>query len=369
MTATRRESTVQQGVSSNGLHASDQPLAALYDLAILDLDGVVYVGADAVPGAASAIAQASDAGLRSCFLTNNASRPPDVVAEHLRSLAVPAEVSDVLTSAQVGAALLADRLPPGSRVLLIGGAGLQVALTEAGLLPVGSMDEDPVAVVQGFSPDLTWRLLAESTRAVRAGLYWVATNLDLTVPTPFGPAPGNGSLVEIVARAAGRGPDAVAGKPQPAPFLDAVRRYGAQAPMAVGDRLDTDIQGAVAAGMPALAVMTGVSGVNDLVHAAADRRPTYLSVDLFGLMETHPEVHVTSGETTTATCRDAQVEVASGSDGAIVRVGAAGSDPMDLLRAACAASWAWTDRTSGVASTRELLEALDRFPATATWAR
>lgn len=373
MTASHRESTVQQGVSGSGLHSTEQPLAALYDLAILDLDGVVYVGPDAVPGAASAVAQAGAAGLRCCFLTNNASRPPEVVAEHLRSLAVPAEVNDVLTSAQVGAALLADKLPPGSRVLLIGGAGLEVALTEVGLVPVGSMDEDPVAVVQGFSPDLTWRLLAEGTRAARAGLYWVATNLDLTVPTPFGPAPGNGSLVEIVARAAGRGPDAVAGKPQPAPFLDAVRRYGAQAPLVVGDRLDTDIQGAVAAGMPSLAVMTGVSGVNDLLHAAADRRPTYLSVDLFGLLETHPEVSVTSGETTAAACRGAQVEVisevTSGADGAIVRVPAAGQDPMDLLRAACTASWAWTDRTSGAVTTRELLEVLDRFPATATWAR
>jgi len=355
-----------EAVVAQGLQGCGQPLATVYDLAVLDLDGVVYVGPDAVPGAAAAIARAGAAGMRCCFLTNNASRPPEVVAEHLRSLSVPAEVSDVLTSAQVGAALLAATLAPGSRVLVVGGLGLQAALTEVGLVPVSGMDAEPVAVVQGFSPELSWRLLAEATRAVRAGLFWVATNLDLTVPTPHGPAPGNGSLVQVVATAAGRGPDAVAGKPQPEPFLDAVRRYGARAPLAVGDRLDTDVQGAVAAGMPALAVLTGVCGVTDLVHAAADRRPTYLGADLSALLDSHPATAVSAHS---ATCRAARVVIIPDGDGAAVSVRADGQDPLDLLRAACAAAWAWTDQGGAAPSTTGLLQALARFETTTAWAR
>lgn len=182
-----------QPAAPEGILASDGCLAAAHDLVIFDLDGVVYVGPDAVPGAVDTIeALRSGAGtgrpVPCCFLTNNASRTPDMVAEHLRELSIPARRDEVLTSAQVAAGLLAQRLPAGARVLVIGGTGLVVALREDGLVPVSSMDEEPAAVVQGFSPDLSWRRLAEAARAVQAGLFWVATNLDLTVPTPHGPA-------------------------------------------------------------------------------------------------------------------------------------------------------------------------------------
>jgi HAD superfamily hydrolase (TIGR01450 family) len=271
-----------------GLRGSRRPLSEVFDLAILDLDGVVYIGDDAVPGAAEAIEQAAARGLRPCYVTNNASRTPDTVAEHLVRLGVPAGVEDVLTSAQVAAALLARRLPAGSRVLVVGGTGLRVALTTSGLVPVASMDDGPAAVVQGFSPDIDWRLLAEGTRAVRAGLPWVASNLDLTVPTPFGPAPGNGSLVQVVATAAGRGPDDVAGKPRPGAFLEAARQAGSSRPLVVGDRLDTDLEGARAAGMHGLLVLTGVTGVTDLLAASAQERPDYVGYDLHAMLAPHP---------------------------------------------------------------------------------
>src|SRR5262244_1686344 len=99
-------------------------LTERYDLALLDLDGVVYIGRDPVPGAAAALESARVAGIRLCYVTNNASRPPQVVAEHLRSLGVPASDEEVVTSAQAAAALLAERLPAGAAVLVVGGEGL-----------------------------------------------------------------------------------------------------------------------------------------------------------------------------------------------------------------------------------------------------
>lgn len=360
---------VSEAVAAQRLGACEAPLAEVFDLAILDLDGVVYVGRDAVPGAAPAIAEAGRRGLRSCFVTNNASRTPDTVADHLTELGVPAGPDDVVTSAQVAAALLARRLEPGSRVLVIGGTGLRVALKEAGLVPVATMDDGPAAVVQGFSPDLDWRALAQGTRAVRAGLPWVATNLDPTVPTPHGPAPGNGSLVRLIATAAEKDPDEIAGKPQPQPFLEAARRYGANSPLVVGDRLDTDLEGAAAAAMPGLAVLTGISGARDLVRAARGMRPTFVAVDLAGLLEPHPDApaHLDGGRAL-ATCRSARVSV----DPTGVEVLATGGDALDLLRAACAAAWCAADATivdTGAVDVTPLVQPLQALTSGATWAR
>jgi len=365
------------------LSGSEAPLAGQFDLIVLDLDGVVYIGPDAVPGAADAIAATGRLGVRSCFLTNNASRTPEQVAGHLVELAVPATADDVVTSAQVAAGLLAQRLRAGGRVLVVGGLGLKVALAGAGLVPVDTMAEQPDAVVQGFSPDITWRLLAEGTHAVRTGLLWVASNLDLTVPTPNGPAPGNGALVQLVVTAAGRRPDLVAGKPQPQPFLAAAQRYASERPLVVGDRLDTDIEGGCAAGMPGLAVLTGVCGASDLVLAPAGMRPTFLGRDLGALLEAHPEVRVgpgSSADAVRASCNAGVVAASStGTGGGRLEVSASGTDPLDLLRAGCAAAWALADRSgtgsrpagdaAGALDLTGLLAALTDLDATLTWAR
>lgn len=374
MTGPTGSTPVSEEVGGAGIRPSEGPLAEVHDLAVVDLDGVVYVGPDPVPGAPEAIATARAAGLRLCYLTNNASRTPDAVADHLVRLGIAADVEEVLTSAQVGAALLARQLEPGARVLVVGGQGLRVALVDHDLVPVDTMDQDPSAVAQGFNPDLTWRLLAEGTRGVRAGLTWLATNLDLTVPTPFGPAPGNGSLVAAVATAAGRRPDLVAGKPQPEPFLDAARRFGARRPLVIGDRLDTDLEGARAAGMPGLAVMTGVSGVADLVGAPPACRPDHLAADLTGLLETHPAVEVTPGDPVVARCRQAVVAVEQAAADAVrprLVVRRTGEDPVDLLRAACAAAWNWADAHGGglAPSSNEVHSACRAFPAASRWAR
>ncbi|WP_380156893.1 HAD-IIA family hydrolase [Kineococcus sp. R86509] len=326
---------------STTLSASTGSLLDDHDVLLLDLDGVVYVGPDAVPHAVSALEVAVAAGLRLGFITNNASRTPATVAGHLRDLGVPAADEDVVNSAQAAADHLAAELPPGSAVLLVGGTGLRVALEDVGLRPTENRTE-AVAVVQGFSPDLSWAQLAEATHAVRSGLPWVATNLDATVPTPGGPAPGNGLLVDLVARAAGRGPDVVCGKPERALFDAAVQRLGAKNALVVGDRLDTDLQGARTAGLPGLLVLTGVTGVGELLAAKPHERPGHVSHDLRGLADVHPAVEVVQRpHGVLATCRDARVEVDRGS--LVVRAGEVGPDGLDVLRAAAAAVWAGVD--------------------------
>jgi glycerol-1-phosphatase len=354
-----------------GLAASERALVEVYDLALLDLDGVVYVGPDAVPGAPEALADVVKAGLKVAYVTNNASRTPETVAEHLTELGVPATRDDVVTSAQAAAALLKRRLPQGARVLVVGGEGLNQALRDEGLTPVGSMDDHPLAVTQGFGPDVGWRLLAEGTRAVRAGLPWIATNRDLTVPTPHGPAPGNGTLVAAIATAAEAEPE-VAGKPQPPLFVEAARRYGSSRPIVVGDRLDTDLEGARAAGMDGLLVLTGVTSATVALAAAPPRRPHLISRDLTGLLEPHPEV--TSDDAGIWHCRDAAVGVDNARH-AVVH--AAGRDAVDLLRAACAAVWDDADRAQATANGHRaaavdataVLATLHRLEGDAAWVR
>lgn len=348
-----------------GLLGCDRPLAEAYDLALLDLDGVVYIGPDAVPGAAEALAAARAGGLRLVYVTNNASRPAATVAEHLTALGVPVAEDDVMTSAQAAAAVLAQRFPPGSAVLVVGGEGLRSALRAEGLTPVGSVDDGPVAVVQGFSPDLGWALLAEGSRAVRSGLPWMATNLDKTFPTPHGPAPGNGALVEAVVTATGIRPE-VAGKPQPVLFQQAARRYGSSRPLVVGDRLDTDLEGARAAGMDGLMVLTGVNGARDVLVEQPHRRPGYLAADLTGLQQPHPAPEHEPGSGGWR-CGDAVVAA----EGGRLAVREPGKDPVDLLRAGCAASWA-TGPAEGpftAPAVDDVLSALAAFDGTAGWAR
>ena len=268
------------------LGSTDRPLCEDYDLAMLDLDGVVYVGGDAVPDAPDHLARVRKAGMRLAFITNNAARPPGRVAEHLRELGVEATEEDVVTSAQAAARVLVDRFGAGARVVLLGAAGLQEALEQEGLVPVPVSEEDAVAVVSGYGPDVLWRDIMRVAVRVRDGLFWVASNTDRSIPTPYGEAPGHGVLVDTI-RAFSSVEPVVAGKPQ-RPLLDeTVRRVGGERPLMVGDRLDTDIEGARNAGLDSLLVLTGVTGLTELVGARPEARPTYIAADLAGLLETH----------------------------------------------------------------------------------
>ena len=270
----------------NQLVACAEPLLARYDVAMCDLDGVVYIGGQALPEVADRLLAARAQGVRVAFVTNNASRTPAQVAQHLRDLGIAADATDIVTSAQAAARLVAHRVAPGARVLVVGGEGLRCALLEHGLEPVWSAEHHPAAVVQGFAADVGWRQLREGAVAVSRGLPWIATNTDETVPTPRGPAPGNGLLVEVIARTTGARPE-VAGKPEPALFEETLLRVGGRRPLVVGDRLDTDIAGAVRCGVESLLVLTGVTDVLALAAAKPGQRPSYISGDLAGLFHPH----------------------------------------------------------------------------------
>ncbi len=324
------------------LGSTSAPLSKEYDVAMLDLDGVVYIGADAVPGAAEHLAAAADDGMMLAYVTNNASRPPRAVAEHLRDLGVPAKEHDVVTSAQAAARLVSERVEAGGHVFVIGGEGLIEALTELGLTPVQDPDADPVAVVSGFHADLRWKTVIDGAILVRRGLPWVASNTDMTVPTPNGPGPGNGVLVRAVAGFAEVEP-VVAGKPEPPLFEETVRRVGGDRPLVVGDRLDTDIEGADRAGHDSLLVMTGVTGLDELVAAGPGSRPTYVSVDLQGLTRPH---EAPSAEGEGWQLGGWHAEVADGK----LAVSGDGS-PDDWWRVVASASWEHLDATGEVADT------------------
>jgi glycerol 3-phosphatase-2 len=323
-------------IASVSWRASSGPPAAEFELLLFDLDGVVYVGPDAVPHAVESLRRAAEAGVRCSFTTNNAGRPPEVVAGQLRELGIAARDEDVVTSAQEGADRLASRLPPGSHVLAVGGPGVGAALRESGLSPVDRFADGVVGVLQGYGPDVSWRELAEASYAVAAGADWVATNPDLTIPTPRGTAPGNGQLTAVVQRTTGVDPE-VTGKPGPGLFQLAVRRSGGGRALVVGDRLDTDIAGGARAGLPSLLVLTGVSGAADLLAARREERPTYLAEDLRGLWESHPAVQpdgdwwVSGGAR--AQVREGRLELAESPD----------QGRLDRLRAAAAAVWAAVD--------------------------
>ncbi|WP_432458111.1 HAD-IIA family hydrolase [Cellulomonas iranensis] len=318
-------------MSARGLLGSDEPLATRYDLALVDLDGVAYRGHEPIDGAAEGLAQARAAGMRLVFVTNNASREPETVADQLTGLDIPTRADEVMTAAQAAAELLATRVEPGASVLVVGGAGLHTAVRAKGYRVVGSADDEPVAVVQGFAPDLGWSDLAEAAYAVQRGAWHVASNLDLSLPTARGFAPGNGSLVGAVRAATGVEP-ASAGKPSPTMYRLAVARAGAAAPLVVGDRLDTDLAGARAGDMPGLHVLTGVSTARDAVLAAPGERPHYLAADLRALLVPHPEPVVDGGWWV---CRDAAARVVDGG----LELRGTPVDPVDLVRAACAAAW------------------------------
>ncbi len=316
--------------AASGLGSCEVPLCTAYDAALLDLDGVLYLGPEAVPHAATSVAAARSEGMRVAYVTNNASRRAAVVAAHLTQLGIDAAPEDVITSAQAAAGYLAARLPAGARVLVLGTEGLAEEVQARGLCPVRTAD-GAVAVVQGLSTTMNWEDLAEAAIALRAGALWVAGNRDATYPTHRGLVPGNGAFVAALEVATGATP-VVVGKPEPELHLTSVARVGAQRPLVVGDRLDTDILGARRTGTDSLLVLTGVTDVAALLAAPPELRPSYVGTDLRALLAPQPAVHTQAGS---ATCGEAKAWY----DGEVLEC----SGPPDLaLRAACSLAWAAT---------------------------
>ncbi|WP_040805412.1 HAD-IIA family hydrolase [Nocardia concava] len=256
-----------------------------FEALLLDLDGTLFRGHERIPGAPEALS-AGEPGQRLMYVTNNASRSADAVALHLRELGFDAHEDEVVTSAQAAARLLAQRVPPGSTVLVVGTDDLMSEVENVGLQAVRRFDGVlPSAVVQGHNPQTAWPDLAEAAYALRSGALWVAANTDATLPTERGLAPGNGSMVAALRHASGIEP-IVAGKPFAPLMEDALERAGSRKALVVGDRLDTDIDGAAATGLESLMVLTGVSTLEDLRTQPADRLPTYVAESIEAL--NHP---------------------------------------------------------------------------------
>ena len=259
-----------------------EALGERYAGVVCDLDGVVRRGSVAVPYAVEQLTALTSSVV---YATNNASLAPQDVAGQLVGLGLPAGPDQVVTSSQAGAAYVASRFPAGAPVLAVGGPGVAAALAEVGLIPVATAEDGVVAVLQGYGPDVTALDLAEASYAIQAGATWVATNRDATLPTQRGIAPGNGALLGAVATATGRQPSASAGNPEPPLYELSVTRLRLPKSdvLAIGDRLDTDILGAMAAGLDSLWVLTGVDDLVTFATAPGRPAPTYAARDLRAL--------------------------------------------------------------------------------------
>ncbi|MEW6477470.1 MAG: HAD-IIA family hydrolase [Actinomycetota bacterium] len=243
---------------------------------VLDLDGVLWLGDEPLPGAAEAVARFRAAGLAVGFMTNNSSLPVAGYVEKLGRLGVEADPSEVLTSALAAANLLAADLAPGSKILACSGPGVVEALEARGFEVV---DAGPAeAVVVGWHRTFDFDRLDRASAAIRAGARFVATNLDATYPAPDGLLPGNGSLVAAVATAAGRRAE-VAGKPEPPTVALVGDRFGDRGVIA-GDRPSTDGALAAALGWPFALVVSSatLSGDEPADHDAAFVGPSLAAV-------------------------------------------------------------------------------------------
>lgn len=277
---------------------ADLSLLQRYDALFFDLDGTLMHGARPIPAAADGVRTVRTHDVGVGFVTNNASRTPEQVVSHLAGVGVEAGIDEIVTSPQVAARLLSEKAGHGATVLVLGSEGLADEVQRAGFAVVREDRPEVAAVIQGFSPDLGWAQLAEGAYALGHGAAWVATNTDATLPTERGLAPGNGSLVRMLEHATGLSPS-VAGKPAPQMFRIAADSLDVVRPLVVGDRLDTDIEGANRAEMASLLVLTGVDGITDALTAPAVRRPTWILPDLSTVAAPLPDAVV---EGSTARC-------------------------------------------------------------------
>ena len=345
------------------LRGTGNALAEDYDCALLDLDGTAWSGDEHIEHAAASVIEARGLGMASAFVTNNAMRTPAQVTDKLNRMDFEATADMVMTSAMDIAAIMAEELAEGSKVLVIGGAGLRLALEERGFVLVDSADDEPAAVVQGLDKQVDWALLSEGAFAIERGAAFYASNLDATLPVERGQALGNGSLVRAIQHATRKRPTA-GGKPEPGIYRRASELVGARNPLAVGDRLETDIMGAVAAGVPAMHVLTGVHMARDVIRAPRGQRPSYLAIDMRGLLEAHPAPkHHRDG---TWTCGLSQVAKAERS-GVLTLDDVELTEPVtitiDSYRALAAAAWEYADAAGSAPSCPEITVVSNDDPA------
>jgi HAD superfamily hydrolase (TIGR01457 family) len=256
------------------------PLFEGYDAFLFDLDGVLYRGDEPVPAAADTLVALRDAGRGIAFVTNNSARTPAEVAARLESVGISASPEEVTTSAAPAARLLVDG---GCRsAFVVGEDGLRQALTGAGIdLVTGELDEVD-AVVVGWDRSADYAALRTASILIQRGARFVGTNADASYPAPDGSRwPGAGALLAAITTTTGVAPEVV-GKPNAPLYLAALEKAGGGRALVIGDRLDTDIAGAVALHWDSLLVLTGIARREDLDGAPASS--TYVADDLSALL-------------------------------------------------------------------------------------
>ena len=262
--------------------ADGRALAEAFQGVVFDLDGVIYLGEQVVPAAPAALDQVRGLGVRIAFVTNNSYRPPDLVVERLNRLGVKAAAAEVLTSAQATVRLLGGREGlEGVRVMVVGGPGLRQALEAAGARLVDAWPNAQVVAV-GFDPDLTYAKVRDATLAIRAGARFVGSNPDTTLPTPEGFWPGAGATLALLRASTGVRPE-VAGKPERALLEEAAAAIGAGPYLMVGDRVDTDLDGAHRLGWSTALVLSGITRLADLPDLVT--APDQVLRDVGGLLD------------------------------------------------------------------------------------
>ena len=332
------------------LKGTDDAPAKTYRLALLDLDGVVYRGADPVEHAAEGIDRAQTLGMRMAYTTNNASRFPHVVADQLRGFGLTLDDGQVITSAVVAARMLRRHLQEGARVLVIGSDHLRDQIRLNKMVPVGKAADKPEAVIQAWYPELSWQDLAQAAFAIEGGARYFTTNKDQTLPREGGMAPGNGAMLQAVILATGKQPEDSAGKPESAMYDEARQLLAGDQKildidrcLPVGDRLDTDIEAANRGGYDSMLVLTGVARTPAILTAPAKWRPTYLAEDLRGLATPQPQPSKEADQTWRCGDQTAKVD----DDGHVtLRALEGGGDPLsdlDAVRACACALWEYQD--------------------------
>lgn len=257
-------------------------------LLLVDLDGVVYRGADPVPGVADVLNRRAASGDRIIYVTNNSRSHRDEYRARLAALGVPLgdrPDQNIVTAARAAAVVLAEAEPRPRVAMVLGGPGLARELSDVGLRVVHptrrGLAADPDVLVVGVDFSLSYDRLSNAAEAVRRGARFVATNRDPIYPTADGLTAGAGAMVAAVAAAAGREPDLVIGKPEPRLFEAAAEVAGvpAQDAIVIGDGLSTDIRAANAVGARSILMLTGVTTADDLARAPADARPIAVARD------------------------------------------------------------------------------------------
>jgi 4-nitrophenyl phosphatase len=249
---------------------------------LLDGDGVLYRGAEPLPGARAFIDALNARGTPYLLLTNNATRTPQQLAAKMLPMQIAIDADHIFTAAQATTLWLQARYPAGAAVLAVGEDGLRVALSEGGFRLVEDYQQAEL-VVAGLDRTITYARLAEAALAIGRGCPFIATNPDKSIPTERGIEPGAGALIAFLQAATGVTPPMI-GKPEAAFFHQAMSSLGVQPEetVMVGDRYETDILGAHNAGIRSAAVLTGISSAAEF--AAAEPPPTWVFEDLTSLL-------------------------------------------------------------------------------------